>query len=244
MKIDPESGKTDAVNISGEMTLDYAAEKEYIFDHSWRQIKEKFYVQDMQGVDWDHYYYVYKKFLPYINNNYDFAEMLSEMLGEFNASHTGCYYFGAPIPNGDQTASLGIYYDYNFTGKGLKIAEIIEDGPLDKASSKIKAGNIIEEIDGNPITDSVEHYKYLNRKAGKLTLISIYDPVTNKRWQETVKPIDRGEENELKYRRWVKARRKEVDSLSGGRLGYIHVRAMNDESLRTVIEEALGRNLG
>jgi tricorn protease len=243
MKIDPESGKTDAVNISGEMTLDYAGEKEYIFDHSWRQIKEKFYVQDLQGVDWDHYYYVYKKFLPYINNNYDFAEMLSEMLGELNASHTGCYYFGAPIPNGDRTASLGIYYDYNYTGKGLKIAEIIEGGPLDKAHSKIKAGDIIEEIDGNQITDSVEHYKYLNRRGGQLTLLSIYNPVSNKRWQETVKPIERGDENELKYQRWVKARRKEVDSLSGGRLGYIHVRAMNDESLRIVIEEALGRNL-
>jgi tricorn protease len=244
MKIDPESGKSDGVSISGEMTLDDAGEKEYIFDHSWRQIKEKFYVEDMQGVDWDHYYKVYKKFLPYINNNYDFAEMLSEMLGELNASHTGCYYFGAPFPNGDRTASLGIYYDYNYNGKGLKISEILEEGPLDKASSKIKVGDIIEEIDGNPITDSVEHYKYLNRKGGQLTLLSIYDPASNKRWQETVKPIERYEENELRYKRWVKARRKEVDSLSGGRLGYIHVRAMNDESLRTVIEEALGRDLG
>jgi len=54
MKIDPETGKTEPVNISGEMTLNYAGEKEYIFDHSWRQIKEKFYVEDMQGVDWDH----------------------------------------------------------------------------------------------------------------------------------------------------------------------------------------------
>jgi tricorn protease len=244
MKIDPESGKTDGVSISGEMTLDYAREKEYIFDHSWRQIKEKFYVEDLQGVDWDHYYAVYKKFLPYINNNYDFAEMLSELLGELNASHTGCYYFGAPIPNGDRTAALGIYYDYNYTGKGLKIAEILEDGPLDKASSKIKVGDVIEEIDGNPITDSVEHYLFLNRKGGQLTLLSMYDPVSNKRWQESVKPIERGDENELKYQRWVRARRKEVDSLSGGRLGYIHVRAMNDESFRTVIEEALGRNLG
>jgi Tol biopolymer transport system component/C-terminal processing protease CtpA/Prc len=243
MKIDTESGKTDPVNISGEMTLDYAGEKEYIFNHSWRQIKEKFYVEDMQGVDWDHYYKVYRKFLPYINNNYDFAEMLSELLGELNASHTGCYYFGAPIPNGDRTAALGIYYDYDYKGRGLKIDEVVEDGPLDRAHSKIKAGDIIEEIDGSPITDTVDHYKYLNRKGGQLTLLSIYDPVTHTRWQETVKPIERQDENELKYQRWVKARRKEVDSLSGGRIGYIHVRAMDDESMRTVIEEALGRSL-
>jgi Tol biopolymer transport system component/C-terminal processing protease CtpA/Prc len=244
MKIDPESGKTEPVSISGEMILDYAGEKQYIFDHSWRQIKEKFYVEDMQGVDWDHYYTVYRKFLPYINNNYDFAEMLSEMLGELNASHTGCYYFGSPISNGDRTAALGIYYDYNYKGQGLKVAEIIEEGPLDKAKSKIKAGDIIEEIDGNQINDSTDHYKFLNRKGGQLTLLSVYDPVTHIRWQESVKPIERQEENELKYQRWVKARRKEVDSLSGGKIGYIHVRAMNDESLRTVIEEALGRDLG
>jgi len=155
MKIDPESGKSDLMNMNGEMTLDYAGEKEYIFDHSWRQIKEKFYVEDMQGVNWDHYYKVYKKFLPYINNNYDFAEMLSEMLGELNASHTGSYYFGDPLQNGDHTASLGIFYDFNYTGRGLKIAEIIEGGPLDKAASKIKIGDIIEEIDGNAITDTV-----------------------------------------------------------------------------------------
>jgi Tol biopolymer transport system component/C-terminal processing protease CtpA/Prc len=244
MKLDPESGKTDGVSISGEMTLDYAAEKEYIFDHSWRQMKEKFYVQDMQGVKWDDYYGVYKKFLPYINNNYDFAEMLSELLGELNASHTGCYYRGTATATSDRTASLGIYYDYSYTGKGLKIAEILEDGPLDKASSKIKAGTIIEKIDGNPITDTVDHYKYLNRKADQLTLLSLYDPATDKRWEETVKPINRGDENELLYQRWVKARRKEVDSLSGGKLGYIHVRAMDDESMRTVVEEALGRHLG
>lgn len=30
--------------------------------------------------------------LPYINNNYDFRDMLGELLGELNASHTGARY--------------------------------------------------------------------------------------------------------------------------------------------------------
>ena len=71
------------------MVLNYAAEKAYIFDHSWRQFKQKLVFPDLQNVDWNSYYTVYKKFLPHINNNYDFAEMLSEMLGEMNVSHTG-----------------------------------------------------------------------------------------------------------------------------------------------------------
>ena len=243
MKIDAESAKPDPVNVNSEMVLKQSEEKNYIFDHSWRQFKEKFYVEDMQGVDWDFYYTAYKRFLPYINNNYDFAEMLSEMLGEMNASHTGCYY-RAGMPNSDQTATLGVFYDYAYTGKGVKVAEVIEGGPLDKATSKIKAGNIIEMIDGITITDSMDFYQLLNRKAGKLTLLSVYDAAANTRWDESVKPINGGEENELLYKRWVKNRRSEVDKLSGGKIGYIHVRAMDDASMRTVFEEALGRNIG
>jgi len=243
-KIDADNGKMESVSIQGEMALKEADEKAYIFDHAWRQVKAKYYVVDMNKVDWDLYYKAYKKFLPYINNDYDFAEMLSEMLGELNVSHTGCYYSGNSRRGNDQSASLGIFYDYSYTGAGLRIAEVIDDGPLDKAASKAGAGIILEKIDGEPITDSIDYYSLLNRKAGKLTLLSFYNPVTHTRWEETVKPISGGEENQLQYLRWVKMRRKETDSLSGGKIGYIHVRAMNDASMRTVFEEALGRNLG
>lgn len=243
-KIDAESGKAEPVAIEGEMALKEPEEKGYIFDHAWRQVKAKYYVVDMNGVDWNFYYTAYKKFLPYINNDYDFAEMLSEMLGELNVSHTGCRYSGNSQRGSDQTASLGILYDHSYTGAGLRIAEVIDNGPLDKSASKIIPGTILEKIDGDVITDSVDHYSLLNRKADKLTLLTLYNPVTRVRWEETVKPISMGEENQLLYERWVKMRRKETDSLSGGKIGYIHVRAMNDASMRTVFEEALGRSIG
>ena len=73
------------------MLLQGSSERSYIFDHVWRQFKQKFLFVDLQGVDWDYYRATYVKFLPFINNNYDFTEMLSEMLGEMNASHTGAY---------------------------------------------------------------------------------------------------------------------------------------------------------
>jgi tricorn protease len=243
MKVDAESGKLEPIKTGGEMVLKQADERAYIFDHAWRQFKEKFLFPDMQGVDWDYYYQDYKKFLPYINNNYDFAEMLSEMLGEMNASHTGCRYYQNQ-PNSDQTAELGLLYDFGFTGNGVKVAEVVEGGPVDKAASKIRAGNIIESIDGQPITPEMDFYQLLNRKVGKLTLLSVYDSQAGKRWEETVKPISAGEEGELLYKRWVRNRREEVDKLSKGEIGYVHVRAMNDASMRTVFEEALGRNVG
>ena len=239
-KVDPDSGKMEPVRIGGEMVLDEAGEKAYMFDHMWRQIKQKFLVSDLYGADWDYYYGVYKKFLPYINNNYDYAEMVSEMLGELNGSHTGCYYSPAPLPGADQTASLGIFIDYNYAGPGLKVAEVITGGPLDKADLRIRAGHVIEKIDGRTLDGSLDHYRLLDRKTGQLTLLSVFDPATRSRWEESVKPISLGEENALLYRRWVKARREEVDRLSKGRIGYVHVRSMNDASFRTVIEEVLG----
>ena len=242
MKVDVESGKSDPVKTGGEMVLKQADERNYIFDHAWRQFKEKFYVADLQGVDWNYYYADYKKFLPYINNNYDFAEMLSEMLGEVNASHTGCRY-RSNRPNSDETAELGLLYDFSFSGTGVKIAEVVQGGPVDKAASKIKAGDILEQIDGQPLTDGIDFYQLLNRKNGKLTLLSVYDPASDTRWEESVKPVSSGEMGELLYKRWVKQRREEVEKLSHGTIGYIHVRAMNDESMRTVFEEALGRNI-
>ena len=242
VKIDSESGKSEPIAITTEMVLDYSAEKTYIFDHSWRQFKQKLVFPDLQKVDWDYYYTAYRKFLPHINNNWDFAEMLSEMLGEMNVSHTGASY-RPTIPNVDATASLGLLYDYGHTGEGVKIAEVLEGGPVDLAASSTKSGHVIEAIDGTRIDSSMDFYKLLNRKAGKFALLSVYDPASNKRWEETVKPVSGGEETELLYKRWVRRRRADVEKLSGGRLGYIHVRSMNDASMRVVFEEALGLNI-
>ncbi|GJM35676.1 MAG: tricorn protease [Saprospiraceae bacterium] len=242
IKVDLKEGKTKPINTNGEMLLKQGEERAYIFDHAWRQVREKFYVEDMQGVDWEFYYTEYKKFLPYINNSHDFAEMLSEMLGELNASHTGGRY-RPQVENGDETASLGLLYDYEHTAAGLKIAEVLKGGPLTNAKSKVKAGNIIEKIDGQPIPPDIDFYQLLNRKVAKNTLLSLYDPDTKTRWEEVAKPISLGAENELLYKRWVETRREEVTRLSGGKLGYVHVRSMNDPSMRTVFEDALGKHL-
>jgi C-terminal processing protease CtpA/Prc len=231
----------EQVRFKAEMNLNKTVERRYMFEHVWRQVKEKFYCPDLCGVDWDYYKTNYEQFLPYITNNYDFAEMLSEMLGELNGSHTGAGYRHRD-KHGDNTAYLGIFFDWNYTGEGMKILEIIENSPLQNAKSGIKAGDIIKEIDGVPITVNADYFRLLNHKAGKHVLLKVYDPKTKENWEETVKPVSRGERGRLLYKRWVKARMAETDSLSGGKLGYIHVRSMNSESFRTFYSELLGRN--
>jgi tricorn protease len=223
------------------MVLDAAKERSYIFDHCWRQVKAKFYDPKIHGIDWKMYKDIYAKFLPHISNNYDFQELLSEMLGELNASHTGGRYTPQMV-NPDATAALGLLYDETYTGKGLRVTEVLEGGPADKAAGKIKSGFIIEKIDGQPITDSEDWAKLLNRKTNKNTLLQVLDPKTNTRFDEPVKPISFVEESVLMYKRWTNMMYAMVDKLSNGKVGYVHVQSMNDGSYRSVVDEVMGRN--
>ena len=240
-KIKLAEGKVEGVPIKGEMTLDESAERAYLAEHIWRQAKKKFYRVDMQGVDWDLYKKTYFVKLSDIDNNYDFAELMSEMLGELNASHTGAGYRN-PHKNGDRTASLGVFFDETHSDDGLKIIDIMDKGPLTKNNGKSEAGHIIEAIDGVKVLKEMNYYPLLNRKAGKNTLLSFFDPKTNNRWEETVKPINGREESQLRYERWVENCNDIVEELSDGKLGYVHVRGMNDASFRKVYDDALGKH--
>ena len=226
-------------SISFEAIFDYkpAQERQYIFEHAWQQVKDKFYQEDIHGIDWEAYREAYSRFLPSINNNYDFQELLSEMLGELNGSHTGARYY----PSGPAltTANLGVFFDNAYTGAGLKIKEIMAKSPLANIKSEATNGCIIEQIDGTTIEAGMDYFPLLEGKAGKKVRLSIYNPANGKRFDINVKAISSGEQNTLLYKRWVDRNRKMVDELSGGRLAYVHVKGMDSESFRTVYSEIL-----
>ncbi len=235
------TGAYTGITIRGEMSLDRGAEREYMFDRIYRQEKERFYRTDLHGVDWDGLRDNYARFLPHINNNYDFAEMASEWLGELNVSHTGCRYSHYSDSNADSTADLGLFYDPNHKGNGLLVQEVISGGPFDKSTSKLRSGDIIEKINGKPILAGEDFFPLLNRLAGKRTLVSIYRKSDNTRWEEIVKPCSHGSLSDLLYKRWIKQRAQDVERLSGGRLGYVHIKSMNDGSFRTIYADVLGK---
>ena len=239
-KINPDGMKKEAIKISGEMTFDKDAERAYMFDHIWLRTKGIFYTPDMHGVDWEMAKVDYAKYLPHIGNSYEFAEMISEMIGELNVSHAGARY-SRSIDLADETASLGIFWDYKFKGNGIKITEVIAGGPLDKSDLAIRKGMIIEKIDGQLISPEADFAKFLNRKSDKFTLIELFNPETSERKQLTIKPISLREEGQLLYKRWVKINQNEVDSLSGGKLGYVHIPGMSDGPFRNVYEEMMGK---
>jgi len=244
MRIQLNNKKRKGISLKGEMVLRESEERAYLFEHAWRQVVKKFYREDLHDVDWDFYKEEYQRFLPHINNGYDFSDMMSELLGELNASHTGCRFRGNRSSGSDATASLGFYYDHSHELNGLKIKEVMPKNPIVDGDSKIKEGVIIEAINGIEIDFNTNHNKLLNRKAGKYTLLTLFDPDTGDRWDETVKPFSRRKEFDLRYDRWVNNCRELTEKVSNGRIGYVHVKGMNNSSYKTVYEEVLGRNAG
>ena len=239
-KVDLGGGKTKPVKMKTEMQLDADAERQHMFEHIWLRTNAIFYHSNFHGQDWELLRKEYEKYIPHLGNSYEFAEVVSELLGELNVSHAGGRYNGN-IRNGDATASLGIFKDYAYTGDGIKIAEVLKGGPLDKAAFTIAPGSVITKINGETILSNTDDATYLNRLAGQFTLLDVVDGTGKNLQQITVKPISLNEENTLLYNRWVKINEKEVAEKSNGKLGYVHIPGMSDGPYRNIYEKMLGK---
>ena len=234
-RIDMNSGKKESVSFSGEFNYRPAKEREYIFSHVWKQVEEKFYDPEIHGIDWDGFKEDYAKFLPYINNSFDFQEMLSEMLGELNGSHTGARYY---YRSGMNMGTLGLLYDYEYEGDGLKIREVLKGGPVAIADPEIKAGDIISAIDGIEIKAGENWFPLLTIKAGDKVLVTVKK--NGKKSEDLYVETGYTDYRQL-YKRWVRQREKMVEELSGGRVGYVHVEGMDSQSFREVYSKLLGK---
>ena len=73
-KIEVANGNRKPVTFAADVEVDHAAERAYMFDHVYKTVKSKFYRTDLQGCDWEYYKSNYERFLPYIDNNFDFAQ--------------------------------------------------------------------------------------------------------------------------------------------------------------------------
>lgn len=236
--IDIAGGSAKTVNIEQNTRIDLNAQRELAFEHVWLRTSKIFYEPSFHGVDWKLMFNEYQPKVKDTSNGWEFTELLSEMIGELNVSHAGARY-RSNIDNADETAALGIFYDFNHADVGIKIVEIIDGGPLDRAAFDIEAGMVIEKIDGMTVTPDMDWHKLLNHKADKFVLLDIKDGDDSK--QFTVKPISLSEQNRLLYQRFVDINEKEVLEKGKGKLGYVHIPGMGDGPYRNVYSDMLGR---
>ncbi|MEZ5950779.1 MAG: S41 family peptidase [Planctomycetaceae bacterium] len=164
------------------------------------------------------------------------ATIIHLMLGELNGSHLG--FSGSDLPGPanpqqwiEQTAHLGVRFDPNHRGPGLRIRDVIPDGPAAKAGSELRAGELILAINGTVIDPAYDLTQILNGTLARdltLTVRSVDEPPTER--EVTLRPISFAAARELLYPMLMQQRHDQVSEKSGNKFGYLHIRSMNQPS--------------
>ncbi len=88
--------------------------------------RERFYLPEMP-VDWDKYVGELSPFPPHINNNRD-LQPSQRAAWRAQVSHSAA---ATTVPAPGDHGLIGLLFDVNYNGDGMKISEIVEGGPFD-----------------------------------------------------------------------------------------------------------------
>ncbi len=240
--IDPPSGQvsiTDAVDLSNmQVMTDYRAEWKQIYDESWRQMRDFFYVENMHGLDWEAMHAKYDVLIPYVNHRKDLTYVIGELIGELCIGHA---YVNSPPglegPERIQTGLLGAVLSRDASGY-YRIDEILEGAnwssefrsPLTEVGVNVKEGDYILAVNGKSTREMQDIYASLVNTAEKTIRISVNSsPSPDGAHDELVVPL--GDESELYYYKWVQDNIRKVNEATGGQIGYIHIPDMGVHGL-------------
>jgi tricorn protease len=230
-------GARRRINFDVTVCIDKRQEWDEMFDDAWRCMKYRFYDPKLHGTDWDAMRSKYKPLVAYVADRQELMNVINEMIGELNASHTGASAgrdrtAGTVGPTTVMTRHLGLDLQPD-SGTGLYIVtHIYENGPADKDWLKIDKGNYLIAIDGKPVKAGDDYYLFLGRRLNrKVELTLNQKPKAEGAWKVKYEPIPGAAFANLRYERWVKERRELVDKLSNNRVGYVHIRGMDQPSL-------------
>jgi tricorn protease len=227
------------LNFNVRVRIDRSSEWAEMFDDGWRTMKYRFYDPQMHGMDWDAARAKYRPLVDFVGDRQELLNIINEMIGELNASHTGA----APPPRGIggggvSTSNLGVELEPDSAAGRYRVTYVYEDGPADKDWVKVKVGDYLIAINNKPVKAGDEYWQLLNNRLNrKIDVTFNSNPADVGAWHTRIEAISTNAYSQLRYERWVKERRKRVDELSGGRIGYLHIQAMNQPSLRRFEKE-------
>ena len=235
-------GEPNKIPFSCKMTIKREEEFAEMFAQAWRALSDNFYDPQHHGANWNAVRAKYTPMVAHTATREDLYALVSLMLGELNASHLG---ISGKLPTADEfTADLGLIFDNNYAGPGLKILEVLNRGPADKRGLNLKAGDVITRIDRVKLDSSINLAQLLNNKANEgvqLTLETGPEKTRVARRVEVI-AVSRDRISTLMYDRWVQNNAQNVDKLSGGKLGYIHIPSMDDAGLEVFVRALYSDN--
>lgn len=235
-----EKGSADknAIDLGGiSLAITPRAEWHQMAIDAWRLLRDYFYDRNMHGVDWRA---TLEKYLPWVDrvrSREELSDVLQELTGELSALH---HFVRGDVRRGNdkiEPGSLGAELVRDEAAGGWRVVSIplndpdepSDRPPLAAPGVDVKLGDVIASIDGVP-TLSVPHPSAILRaKSGRQTLLKVLPKGGGESRDVIVTPIDAAADGELRYRGWELERRKLVEELGAGDLGYVHLRAMGGE---------------
>lgn len=222
--------------------VDYHKEWKQIFDESWRQMRDFFYVENMHGVDWKAIHDKYAVLVPYVNHRNDLTYIIGEMIGELNVGHAYVNSGDKPEPERIKTGLLGAKMSKHSSGY-FRVDKILEGAnwsdalrsPLAEIGVNVKEGDYIISVDGVDLKNIPDIYSTLINKADKtVALVVNSSPQANGGRKVLVKPI--ADESELYYYTWVQNNIRKVNEATNGEVGYIHIPDMGVAGLNEFVK--------
>ncbi len=243
----PEEHKVGdgALNLSQmKMFVHFHEEWTEMFNEAWRLERQFFYSPLMNGVDWEAIKKKYEVLVPYVNNRYDLNEIIGNMIGELGNSHS--YVGGGYQPEIHKviTGLLGADYTLDRTTGYYRISKILAGlntksdriSPLTLPGINVHQGDYILAINNAAVKFPMSIDSVMENTAGTtVSLLVNTKPEVKGAWTVEVNPIS--SELNLRYNNWIEHNRKLVDSLSGGKIGYVYLPDMEAAGLNAFVEQ-------
>ena len=205
------------------------------FNVAWQLMSDNWYDDRFGNRNWAEIRRKYADAAGMAADTGGLATVVQMMLGELNGSHLGFYPRGGPSSPRpawvESTPHLGLRFEPDFKGPGLKVRDVILDGPADKKKVDIDPGDVVTAVDGTAVDPAMDLTQLLN---GSL-LRDIELTVKKDGGDEetfTIRPTSYSSVRSLLYPQFETETRAKVEEMSGGKLGYIHVQRMADSSFR------------
>ncbi len=223
-----ESREAKTLAVEAEFDVDFHKEKLELLHQAWTYQRDHFFDDKFNGVDWEAMRKQYEPLIESARTSSEVYRLLSYMVGELNASHSG---ITPPDPGPSQAGYLGLSFDAAaYEGKGQFLIRAVT--PLSpSAIASIRAGQRLVAVDDVALTAASSLPALLEFKKNKRVALTVSEADGSQPRTVTVMPTPLSDVKELIYRSWVDGRRAFVEAQSGGRLGYVHMFNMSEDSL-------------
>lgn len=221
-------------------SIDPRDEWRQMFTESWRLMRDYFYDRGMHGVDWKAMLEKYRPLVDRVTDRAELSDLMADLMGELSALHTvvrgGDH---RPPPDDIGLATLGAELARDQASGNWRVTHIYrtdpnypgELSPLARPECPISEGDLLVSFNGVPLATTPNPELLLRRRAGQQVLVEFQKAGREDRQQTIVRPISLSAAFDLRYDEWEYTRRREVERLAGGGIGYVHLRAMGARNI-------------